>query len=151
MNEVCQKNSIHLLHIAHKPIVHLLHGTLHGTDYVHIGSRQAQCIDTARLQAGDDILIHQPAIHHCHHFQRFGIGDAAAIYHFAFNTQLRGELRGRASASVYQDLAAFDGCKVIQQLIEGGFLFYNLATHFDYSQFLHFIPNKYIRTVRNGN
>ena len=64
-----------------------------GTDYIHIGSRQAQCIDTARLQASDDILIHQPAIHHCYHFQRFGISDTTAIHHFAFNPQLGGELR----------------------------------------------------------
>jgi len=114
MNEVCQESIIHLLHIAHKPIIHLLHGTLYRTDYIHIGSRQAQCIDTTRLQAGNDILIHQSAIHHGHHLQRFGISDAAAIHHFTFNTQLGSELRGRASASVYQDLVAFDGCKVIQ-------------------------------------
>ena len=136
MDEFAQKRSVHLLHIAHETIVHLLYRTLCGTDHVHVRTRQAERIHASCLQTGHYVLVHQSAIHHCHHLQSLGIGDAASIHHFAFNTQQGCDFRCRTSAAVHQDFISFDGGKVIQQLAEGGFLFHDFATHLDYSQFL---------------
>ena len=85
-DETAQEIPVHLLHIAYKAIVNLFHRAFHRTDHIHIRTRQTKRIHATRLQTGNDVFIYQSAIHHCHHLQGFGIGDAASIYHFAFNT-----------------------------------------------------------------
>ena len=136
MNKVTQKSAVHLPYITYKTIVHLFYRTFHGADYIHIRTRQTECIDTARLQTGNYVLVYQSTIYHCHHFQGFGIGNTAPIYHFAFNTQPGRNFRCRTSATVHQHFITFDSGKIIQQLAESGFFFHNFATHFDYCQFL---------------
>lgn len=69
--------------------------------------------DTIRLQPGNNILIHQTAIHHCHYLQRFRISNPAAIDHFAFNSQLCGYLCSRTASAVHQHLMSFNSGKVV--------------------------------------
>ena len=132
MDQITQKFCIHLLYIPHKAIVDVFYRAFHGTDYIHIRTSQSQCIDTTRLKSGYNILVYQPAVHHRHYFQRFGIRDTTPVYHLAFNAQLGSQFCGRTATSVYQDFVALDSCKVIQQLMEGSFFLHDFATHLYY-------------------
>ena len=80
-----QKTGIYFLHITNKAIVHIFYRTLYRTDHIHIGSGQSNGIHTFCLKTGYNILVHQSAIYHGYHFQRFCIRNAAAIHHLAFN------------------------------------------------------------------
>ena len=133
MNQISQQRSIYLLHIAHETIINLFHRTLYRSDHIHIRPGQSKSVPSTGLQAGNNILVYQTTIHHRYHFQRFRIGNTTTIYHFAFNTQLCGNLCCRATTAVNQHFMSADGGKVIQQLKKGGFLFYDFSTHLNYS------------------
>ena len=85
-------------------------------DDIHIGTRQSQGIHTVGLKTSHEVLVHQSAIDHRHHTEHIGIGDTTTTHHLRLDAEGFCHLRGLAAATVYQNLSAFNGTEVLQQL-----------------------------------
>ena len=83
--------------------------TLNG---IHVGSCQAQGIDTTGLQTRHEAFVDQAAIDHRHHFEHFCVRDAPSIDHSALDSECAGNLCGPATSAMYEDFMALDGHEV---------------------------------------
>ena len=137
LDESAEHLSISLVDIAHKTKVDsILNRTLMRTNHIHIGTRQSQGIHTIRLQTGHKVLIHQAAIDHSHNTQHLSIGDTTAVQHLRLNTESLSDLRGLTTSTMYQNLLAFDGTEILQQLRELSLILDDGPTHLYNCQFL---------------
>ena len=70
------------------------------------------------LEQCHQVLVHQSTIHHGHHLEHRGVGDAPAAHHLALDAQGGGYLGGTPSAAMHQHLVVRDGGEAGEQGME---------------------------------
>ena len=106
---------IHAVHVADKTIVHFATHAAVRPDDVHVGSRQAQRIDSMCLQAGHDVLIDQSGINHSDHAERLCVSDAPAAHHLRSDAEAGRHVSSRTPAAMDEHFQSRQGGKVGQQ------------------------------------
>ena len=127
----CGKSlAVDTLNIAYPSVVDsgLSDGSTARTDYVHVGARHAESIDSEGLQTGYHRFVDQTSVYHCHHAKHGLVCDAASFNHSGGDAQIGGDFCGGASSTVYEKFESVYGRKVAQKSVETALLLDNLAS-----------------------
>src|SRR5690606_34292091 len=96
--------AVDFLYVPHVAVINIFYRAFFRTDQVTVSSRKSYGILVKTLEPGDQLLVDQAGINHCHYLKCLFVCDPPSIFHLRHDAHTFSKSRGQHAATMDEDL-----------------------------------------------